>query len=770
MIGLRYTLLAVAIAILLSASTSSAAEETTTVEGTVIVQKGNAGKVTIVLAAKQGRRYVLLPEEIYTELKRFDKKSVEVTGTMATKDGNETLTVTSCREIKPKVTFEEPEKMEADRFLFMTEPMIVTGWAESDDQQKIEKHALKTHKVVDLAEILSDELIEAQMIRKGGYGNEISMRGFGQENMKVLLDGGILEGACGSRKDPPLSHINMLTVQKLVVRQGPFDVARPGCLGGYVDVITRKPKSKFDVDMLGKAGSCGFRSGGFMTNGGNSKVQGLFGYNFSESDQYKDGDGDRLWQVRDGLPAPYNSDGRDARAFRKHDVWGKLQFTPNGQHTILLEHTYGKAENILTPRVVFDTEKEITNLTRAGWEVRDLGSLSKKLTVSFYRNEVDHYPFQDFRAVAVPKSNIVESVITGGGIENMTETGFAALTFGIDMYHRDWWGDVYNSQTGALLNGNLIPSAKSLNVGSYLQADRFFEKWSLSIGLRYDRFQQRADEKLVYTSTITDENRRVDHFLGGHFSAQYYLTGETMVFGGVGRSYRTPTSCERYIQGSPTFFGNPKLEPTANTEFDLGLDCRHGRWTFQAKGFYSDLENYIYQENNVAGYQSYTNIDVHIYGADLKAGVDLAYWLSMEGAIACQRGCKDSYPDNNRDDDLGQIAPPKGRLALNYNHEKPFDREKAAFSGSLEWVHSNAAAAADADAGEKRLLAWDIMNLRIGCRFKSLALNVGVDNIFDREYTVANSYEWDVIGGSGATPAIVNEPGRFYYLSICFSQ
>ncbi|MFZ2052698.1 MAG: TonB-dependent receptor [Candidatus Aminicenantales bacterium] len=769
MITLRCALLAASITILLSTSASLAAEETTTVKGTVVIQKDDAGKVTIVLITKQDRRYVLLPEEIYALLEKFNEKPIEVTGTLATRDGNETLTVISYREVRPKDASQEPEKMEADRFVLVLEPIVVTGSAESDDKQKIESRTLKTHKVVDLAEILSDELVEAQMIRKGGYGNEISMRGFGQENMKVLLDGGILEGACGSRKDPSLSHINMLTVQKLVIQEGPFDVTKPGCLGGYVDVITKKPKPGFDGEILGKAGSYGFHSGGFITSGGNDKVQGLLGYNFSESGQYKDGGGDRLWEVREGLAAPYNSDGRDAKAFQKHDVWGKLQFTPNEQHTILLEHTYGKAEDILTPRVVFDTDEEITNLTKASWEMCDLGNLSKKLTVSFYRNEADHYPFQDFRAVAVPKNNKVESVITGGGIQNVTETDFAAFTFGFDMYHRDWWGDVYNRQTGAMINDNLIPSVKSLNAGGYFRADKVFKKWLLSVGLRYDRFQQEADEELVYTSTITDENRQVDHLLGGHVSAEYFLTGDAMIFGGVGRSYRTPTSCERYIQGSPTFFGNPKLEPTANTEFDLGLNYKRGRWTFQAKGFYSDLENYIYQENNVARYQSYTNIDAHIYGADMKAGVDLVHGLSLEGGVAYQRGRKDSHPDNNNDDDLGQIAPLKSRLALNYNDEKPFDQEEAALFGSLEWLHSNAANDNDVDAGEKRLPAWGIMNLRGGYRFKSFALNVSVDNIFDRKYTVANSYEWDVIGGSGANPAIVNEPGRFYYLSLCFS-
>lgn len=652
--------------------------------------------------------------------------------------------------------------------MFQLETIVVTG-AATDDNQEIESRQLRSHKVVDLAEILSDELVEVQMIRKSGYGNEVSVRGFGQENLKVLLDGGILEGACGSRKDPHLSHINMLTVQKLTLQQGPFDVTKPGCLGGYVEVITKKPKAGFEGEILGKMGSYDFQSSGFITGGGNDRIQGLLGYNFSESDQYEDGSGAPLWKVREGLSASYNEEGHGAKAFQKHDIWGKLQFTPNDSHTILLAHTYGKSDDILTPRVAFDTEEEITNLAKMSWEIRNLGNLSEKLTFSFYRNEVDHHPFQDYRDVSLPKNNKVESVITGSAIQNVTETDLIKLTYGIDMYHRDWWGDVYNSLTGVKLNDNLIPSVESLGIGGYVQMDRNFDRWTVGFGLRYDRFQQKADEELVFTSAITAENRQIDHLLGGHVSFKYFLNENAMLFGGVGRSYRTPTSCERFMQGNATFFGNPNLEPTANTELDLGFEYERGRWTFQAKGFYADLEDYIYQENNLVGYQSYTNIDAHIYGGDIKAGVDLVYGLSLEGGLAYQRGRKDSYPDNNNDDNLGQIAPLKVRLALSYNNDKPLGQQDSGLFGTVEWVHSNAARDIDTDAGEKRLAAWDIMNLRMGYQFKSCTLNVGADNVFDRKYTVANSYEWDVIGGTGANPAIVNEPGRFIYSTIGYT-
>ena len=96
--------------------------------------------------------------------------------------------------------------------------------------------------------------------------------------------------------------------------------------------------------------------------------------------------------------------------------------------------------------------------------------------------------------------------------------------------------------------------------------------------------------------------------------------------------------------------------------------------------------------------------------------------------------------------------------------------DNSAFFGTLEWIHSEDAKNVDIDAGETRLSGWDVANLRAGYQYKQhMTLNVGIENIFDEYYAVANSYEWDVVSGSGASPAIVNEPGRFLYATVIFT-
>jgi len=627
-----------------------------------------------------------------------------------------------------------------------------------DGKKRIGSKTLKTHKIVDLAEILSDEMVTATMIRKSCYGNEVALRGFGQANLRFLTDDTIVEGACGSRKDPSFSHISLLTVDSIEVKEGPFDVTKAGALGGYINVVTKKPQEEFHSEVLGKTGSYDYWSTGGYFTGGNKALQGLIGYNYSESDQYEDGAGNKLSSFNSG----YNYTGKDMKAFKKNDIWGKLQVKPAENQTILFSHTYGEAEDIMTPRVDMDTESEKTNLTRTEYTINDLGDFSDELKVSFYHNKIEHEPSNKYRTAASYLKNDVETVTIGGKIENEYQSDFAMFTYGFDMYHRNWDGYQINKDTGVITKSDFFPDADALNTGLYLKMDKDVNKWSLSCGLRGDYFETEAndllDGKLRYSQSLTDTNENKDTFLSGYFFTKYNLNEEFNLFGGVGRSIRTPTLVERYLQAAAGFYGNPDLDTTKNTELDLGFEASVERASLRMKGFYSRLKDYIYQQ---ATPKTWTNIDACIYGADITVLMDIGYDFYIESGLAYQRGEKDSQPVNNTDKDLAQIPPLKTKLALNYDNSK--------FFGILEWIHSEESDDIDIDAGEQKLKGWDALNLRAGCRYKELTFNAGINNIFDKRYAVANSYEWDVVSGAGADPKIVNEPGRFFYGSISYS-
>ena len=107
----------------------------------------------------------------------------------------------------------------------------------------------------------------------------LPLRGFGKANLRVLYDNAMIEGACGSRKDPALSHVPLLAVRQVSVQPGPFDVSRQGGLGGAIRCFeTVDPSADEKAEVWLKGGSFDYRSGAVQVTGGNDTIQALLGY------------------------------------------------------------------------------------------------------------------------------------------------------------------------------------------------------------------------------------------------------------------------------------------------------------------------------------------------------------------------------------------------------------------------------------------------------------------------------------------------------------
>lgn len=634
------------------------------------------------------------------------------------------------------------------------------------EKKRIDQQMLKSHKVVDLAEILSDEMLEASMIRKSAYGNEVGLRGFTQSNLRFTQDDTLVEGSCGSRKDPPLSHMNLLSIKKIEVKEGPYDVGVPGALGGDINVITKNPRNGFHGELLSKFGSFEYLSQGGYLTAGNQIAQALFGYNYSRSEQYRDGAGDKLSSFNPN----YNHKGQNMSAFEKHDFWGKARVTPAKNQEGLLSFSYGRANDVLTPRVAMDTEVELTYLSKLEYSFRDLGKWSDKLSLSGYYNRIEHYPSGKFRLGVINQRKIKAiSYITGAKIENEIKSNIALFTGGVDYYYRNWNGDVISRATEQVLNPILFPNIHELDFGAYLKAEKDIGNLSITGGVRADIFHTRAGESLTDSQTMTSTNGRTNFFPSANLLLKYFFNRGTAVFAGTGLSTRTPTGVERYIQESSSFFGNPNVDPAHNFETDVGFETEmFKRLKFKAKGFYSYLKDYIYQTAVPA--KTWTNINAYLIGGDVIARIDLGLGFYLHGGVAYQRGGKYTRPDGNDDNDLAEVAPLKTKLAISY--------DRHGFFGTGEFIHSNAQKRVDIAAGETHIKGWDVFNLRVGYLFSRMRgkwsflnganLNLGMDNVLNRNYAVANSYEYDPTDPGGSNVRIVNEPGRFMYSSLSY--
>jgi iron complex outermembrane receptor protein len=421
-----------------------------------------------------------------------------------------------------------------------------------------------------------------------------------------------------------------------------------------------------------------------------------------------------------------------------------------------------------------DTEKEKTYRNKIEYTIDNLSSISEQFGISAYYNRIEHYPYGKYRTgPGLVNQNRIEAIsyISGAQVENKVEAGLGLLTYGTDFYFRNWYGNVINRNTGVIINNELFPDVNEVDGGAYLKAERDIGKLSVTAGLRADVFHTKAQEDLKFSKAMTNTNGSTDVFPSANVFLKYFLKDETNLFGGVGLTNRTPTTVERYVQDSSTYYGNPDLKPSRNVETDLGFETKiFDRLKFRAKGFYSYLGDYIYQEQKASGVKTYTNIDAYLAGGDATAAFDLSRGFSLEAGVAYQRGKKLSQPENNSDKNLAEIAPLKTKLALNYDNY--------GFFAVYEWVHSERSKDIDSDAGETPLKGWDVFNFRAGYQFSGkeekasllngLSLNFGIDNMFDKRYAVANSYEYDPTDPGGSNVKIVNEPGRFIYGSLSY--
>ena len=157
--------------------------------------------------------------------------------------------------------------------------------------------------------------------------------------------------------------------------------------------------------------------------------------------------------------------------------------------------------------------------------------------------------------------------------------------------------------------------------------------------------------------------------------------------------------------------------------------------------------------------ETWINIDAHIYGIETRWNKEIVNGLTLDAGYAWQRWRKDDQPANNADKDLSEIPPWKTRLGLEY--------EKNRWAVRAEWLHSVKASQIDEEAGEVQLADWDVVNLTASYHYSEhWSFHLGVENLFDESYAVANSYEYDVVSGSAVTPPIVYEPGRMVYFSL----
>jgi len=606
-------------------------------------------------------------------------------------------------------------------------------------------------------------------LRKGGIANDVVIRGFSGRNLNILFDGARIYNACPNRMDPPIFHIDFAEVKSVEVIKGAFDVRNYGSLGGTVNVKTVEPKKglhgKFNIGV----GSFSYFNPSLNLSYGTGRAFGLLGYSYRYSKPYKTGEGKRFTEYPTGMNAYKNSE-KDSTAFSINTSWAKFGFKPTKDSLIELSYTAQRARDVLYPYLMMDSPKDDADRFNL-----KLNWVSLKITT--YYSKVHHLMNNSKRVNPTFMETDARSRTYGTKVEYELKN----LTVGLEAFLWNWKA---KTRMGTMPPQNTIPDVDTTDLGVFGEYRRKLNrKVKFVAGLRIDTTETKADSNkantnLYYRYHGTRSTSKRDTYPSGNVQLFYSLNRETELFAGIGYSVRVPDAQERYFAldrmgmmeaNKGDWVGNPDLKPSKNTEVDIGIKVKNKRLNLSATLFYSFVKDFITVYNDTSVYgspvgmdnddkaRSYANVDAQLYGGEAKVTFAITEALFLDGGLSYVRGKKDTDPAKGiTDEDVAEIPPLKGRLALRY--------DTGLYFGEVETVAQATQDKVDSDLGETKTSGWAIVNLRAGGEYKNFRLTAGVENLFDKFYYEHLSYLRDPF----STGTKVPEPGRSFYLNVSY--
>lgn len=239
-----------------------------------------------------------------------------------------------------------------------------------------------------------------------------------------------------------------------------------------------------------------------------------------------------------------------------------------------------------------------------------------------------------------------------------------------------------------------------------------------------------------------------------------------LVYVSLSRSVRTADATERFIASNamgmgedrmPGWVGNPAIDPEKHHQVEVGLSAGDGAWDLAVSAYYDRVDDFILRDMaeipDLGGSTIvYRNVDAHLYGAELEAGLELGtHWSGRLGLGYV-------HAQNTTDDrPIAQIPPLEGYLGVEYARTRWSLGARA--RAAARQTRIDEASGLDV----RKTPGWGVVDLYGEVRLGRHAdLRLGVDNLFDRAYAQhlnkANAFD--------ATQVQVNEPGRTLWLEV----
>jgi len=585
-------------------------------------------------------------------------------------------------------------------------------------------------------------------VQTGGKGQSyVSIRGFDQRDLKVLIDGVPAYEAYEGLID--LSMIPTESISKITVTKGASSVLYgANTMGGVVNIITKKGGKEPVSEVTASFGNNGARD--FLTNlgGSSGNINYWLTYGYRTSDGFRLSDDFNPSDPDVGIGTAYNEDGevRDLSDYIKRTINAKVGYDPNEDTSLYLSFDYHNNER----GVPTESSRYWAFTKWDQWQLNLVGEHAFTDTLkikarAFYVKHDDTLTdvSWDEDHTTNPKQKWFETssyddYSQGAEIQGFLNLGkWADLSIGLNYLKDDHKQQDYYDAIAAAANTTKKYTAQvgfqpekeySADTYTFAVEDEIMpvDRLSVVLGVSFDRFKPVKTYDQPVPGTISEFNPQI--------GATYDINNNSSLHASIGKKTRFPHLKELY---GTVVGGNPDLDPEKALSYELGASHT---FTKQITGsiscFYNDISDLIVSLKDANKNKYYANVNkASTKGIETDLSVQIMDGFS--GTINY------TYMSTKDDSNGGREleGKPKQRLNLDLRYQAPFG-----FTANLQSSYTSGEYWEDNNYKWVKLDSFNLINVKITqdvTRFliKNSELFLQVNNFTDHNYYETNGPE-----------------------------
>jgi iron complex outermembrane recepter protein len=588
-------------------------------------------------------------------------------------------------------------------------------------------------------------LLPGVNLSKVGARNEsvVLLRGFDLRQVPVYIDGIPVYVPYDGYVD--LGRFTTFDVSKISVSKGFSSIVYgANTMGGAINIISRKPLKKFELDA--RAGlisgdghrlslNVGSNLGKFYLQGGVSQLKQDY---YPLSGKFE--------------PVP-NEDGDEREnSYREDNKYSiKFGFTPKASDEYAISYTkqdgakgnpeYVGSDPLQRPRFwrwPYWDKESIYFISTTG--ITKTSSITTRLFYDKFKNLLSAFDDNKYLKQTRPSSfnSYYNDNSYGGSAEYNNELSRqhqlkAAVHFKQDRHRENNAGEpvrTFKDYTASVGVEDI-----------YRVSGKFTLLPGISVNHRNSKLAQDYNAQTKQITAFPDND---NYAINAQLGAVYALTDDEKINASIARKTRFATVKDRYSYRMGAAIPNPDLKAETALHLEAGYNATHGKLTTTTNLFYSHITDVIQQVNNVQPnvFQLQNAGKAEFYGAELSLNYAiLKGWTGTAQYSYLHR-------ENISNKELKFIDAPEHKILIASGYEY---KNLASLVANFEYNSGRYSTSYGINAGD-----FAIINISVNAKlYRWISLQGGLNNLFDRNYAISEGFP---------------EAGRNFFINLIFSN